>query len=409
MVNLAADDLLAELRAGVDRHEPGRYPVQHATAAFHLGVELLRRGDLGEAVGWLDRAVDLFPPDGLAVEHAKARNMRGVAHRDGLDRDLAARDFARAAELFAAQGHEVEAAASRFNQGLVVRDDGDHDAAILAFSDAFRAFEGADARDHAAAAARELGVTLLGTDRLDEASTALEDAIEQARRAGNRAALGEAANVLGIVHLHRDDAGAARAAFEDAAGAHPRSIRSAAHAMAVSNVALACQRLGLHDHASLAARQALALDDVAPQVAAQARDVLARVGDRADALHGVLAVEGRPRWAGILRAELERVAALSGSAREPHDRHWVAGLATAGDADERTEEWMEVVLEQPPEVFVATIDGTLRAWALLDDDAARRVHDVVVAVMPRFHVPQWMRLTDTFAQRSEALDLHRSW
>lgn len=401
-------EVLDELRGQVERYDPSRYPVQHATAAFHLGSTLLAAGVPREAAGWLRTAAEGFPPDGLPVEHAKATLMLGVAARDGGDLRAAAAAFDAAVAAFTTHGEPLEAAAARYNAGLVARDLGDEAAAVDAFAAALEVFAAADARDQAGAAARELGTSQLRTGRLDDATASCERAVELARRAGDRAAMGAAATVLGNVHLTADDPAAARRAFEDAAGAHPRAIRAAEYAMARANLALACERDGAPAHAVLAARQALAIDLADPAVHAQARHVLDRVGDDSDALHTVLDAEPEERHVGILRGELARLA--SAEDRGDQAAAWVAGLAARPErATDRAAAWLEVVLEQPPAGFAASVEAAVEAAAALDGEAREGVRHAVSRAAVRFHVPQWERLRDAFAAAAAARGLPGAW
>ena len=386
-------DLRAALDAELERHDPDRYPVQHATARFHLGSQLLAVGSPAEGARHLRTAVDLFPAEGLPVEHAKATNMLGVALRD-LGRQLEAEAlFATAYDLFHREGNLVEAAAASHNRGLVLRDLGRIDDAVAAFEVAVATFVEADARAQASAACRELATTQYTAGRLDDAPEVLAQAMDLARRAGDRTALGAAANVLGIVHLAAGDPAAARRAFEDAAGAHPRTVRPAAYAMARSNLALASDRAGMPDHARLAARQALAVPHASPEVVAQATDVLARLGDDDAALLRVLDTADEGDRVGALRAEFGRLAE-DPSAVAAHGTAWVAGLEVRPDAAvELAEAWLEVLLEQPPAEFRRVVDAVTAAHRAADGDVARRS---IVSAMGRFHAPQWLRLKDTF-------------
>lgn len=404
----APDDVLDELQAQLDRYDPERFPVQHATARFHLGTVLLQRGAVDDAVVALRRAAELFPADGLPVEHGKATNMLGVALRERGETAAAAEAFARAAELLDAPGSRLEAAASRFNRGLALRDLGRDEDARDDFQQALDVFEEADAREHAAASARELGTALFALDELDAAVEALERAIELARRGGDRAAIGYAANVLGIVHLRADHPADARAAFDDAAGAHPRSIRPAEHAMARSNLALAAERDGAPHLAALAARQALAIDEADTEVRTQAREVLARCDHGTEPLGPVLATTAEDRWRGVLRAEFQRLADVEGADVDAHAASVVAQIVEDTHAGmDLAEAWFDVLLEQPPATFRRFIAAAIEVLAEHGDREA--VKQVLERAMARFQVPQWMRLRDTFNAVAESSGQEATW
>lgn len=399
---------VAELRRRLDAHDPERYPVQHATTAFHLGVTLLGLGQPTEAAEHLRHASDLF--DQLPLERAKATNMLGVALRDSGDPDGAADAFAAAQELFAAEDQPLELAASRFNLGLVRVAQHDPAAAAGCFEQALATFRRADAREQATAAARELGAALLQQERLDEAAEALEEAADLARRGGGRAALGAACNVLGIVHLQADRPRDARSAFQDASGAHPRSVRPADHAMARANLALACERNGDDDLARLAARQALAIRRAAPEVRDQARQVLARLGDDPAALVGALDAEPKERWTHVIREEFPRLVELDQDTRRREVAAFVDGLAErSGTAPELAHAWLGVLLEAPPAQTELLLGDLVADVDRRDEEQADALRRALGSAMVRFEVPQWMRLKDMANRLSAEAGAGASW
>lgn len=404
------EDVVAALREEIAGRAPDRYPIQHATACFHLGSTLISMGEVDEAVTALSRAAELFPADGLPVEHAKATNMLGVALRDRGEAVAAAKAFQRAADLFAGEEQQLELAAARFNHGLVLRQLARHDDARAAFDEALETFDEADAREAASSSARELGTTLLDLDRLDEAVTALERAIDLARRGAGREALGAAANVLGIVHLWAGHPELARTAFDDAAGAHPRSVRPAPYAMARANLALACERLDDADAARLAARQALAIRAAARDVLAQARDVLDRVGDDPAALVRHLDDVPATRWVPAVREELRRLVEAPDDELAPHVAAWTAGLAAREEqATALAEAWFEVVLELPPDAMRRLLEALSTSLDDHDPEDAEELRERMSSAMARFHVPQWMRLRDTLNDIDRQRDREPTW
>src|SRR5919204_479381 len=149
-------DSIAELEDRLARYPAERYTVQHATAQFHLGVELTNAGRAEEAVRALERAVALFDSDGLRTERAKARNALGAALR------LAGR-LDEASDAFRAAAADLEGAergAALYNLGLARRAAGDP-------ASAHAAFEQARALLDSPAVVRELGVTLLEQGELE--------------------------------------------------------------------------------------------------------------------------------------------------------------------------------------------------------------------------------------------------
>ncbi|MGH3666364.1 MAG: hypothetical protein ACRDU8_09820, partial [Egibacteraceae bacterium] len=75
------DDAITVLQGRLRHYPADRYPVQHATARFHLGQVLLDRGTAAAAEVELRTAAGLFDPRRLPVEHAKATNLLGAALR----------------------------------------------------------------------------------------------------------------------------------------------------------------------------------------------------------------------------------------------------------------------------------------------------------------------------------------
>lgn len=400
---------VAALRQEVARYDPDRYPVQYATASFHLGSALIAAEDAVEAITWLRRAAQGFPPTGLPVEHAKALNMLGIAMRDAGHIREAHEAFTEAATVFASLEQPLEAAASQYNDGLALRGLGRLDDAERRLAAALATFLEADVREHATAAARERGAILLELGQLDAAVEALELAIDLARRGGGRVALGAAANVLGIVHLQAQRFDEARRAFEDAAGAHPPSVRPADYAMARSNLALAADRDGDPSLARLAARQALAIPQAAPDVHAQATDVLGRVGDDVNALHEAMDGADEDRWVGMIRSEVPRLLHLRPEERAKHVAAWVSGLLARDDSSARAVAWFDVLLELPPEAMNLLIADLLDTVAERASEERERLRTAMGQAMVQFHVPQWMRLKDTFNRLSADRDPSMTW
>ncbi|MBA3311614.1 MAG: hypothetical protein H0U28_16450, partial [Nocardioidaceae bacterium] len=68
----AADTETAELEAKLARYPVARYPVQHATTAFHLATTHLHGGRVDEAEPLLLAAGGIFGRLGMRLEHAKS-------------------------------------------------------------------------------------------------------------------------------------------------------------------------------------------------------------------------------------------------------------------------------------------------------------------------------------------------
>jgi tetratricopeptide (TPR) repeat protein len=403
-------EAIEELERQLARFPPERYPVQHATAQFHLGVALVNAGRPAEAERALDVAAGLFVPDRLPAEHAKATNARGAALRLAGRLDEAAVAFDQAAGEFEATGLRLEQGAALFNLGLVQRDLGDPDAAVASLQRARERLDPRRSPVEAAAASRELGTTLLGMGRLDAARDALEAALALGRRAGDQAGVGAAANLLGLVELAAGDPMKAADAFRTAVAGHPRSVRPGEFAMAKANLAVAWERAGDHARARLAATQAAGTPTAAEPVLAQAQGVLERVGERPGALLEVLDREPRDQWPVALREELARWVDAGSDQRRAETRAWITGqLERPADAVDLAETWLGTLLELPGDAMDRVIGATLEALGELDAATGARFRSDVSRAMPRFHLPQWQRLADSFNRAAARLGQEPAW
>lgn len=379
-------DPIVELEQRLARYEPERYPVQHAVTRFHLGSLLADAGRLDEAIESLLRAVELFDPGALPVEHAKSLNALGAAYRLAGATAPAATAFARAAELFADAGLGPDRGAALFNLGLVRRDE-DPDAAADCFRQAGELLTGT----REAAALRELGAVLLEAGEPGAAIEVLEGAA--AGSEGDPAGHGGALNTLGLARLAAGDLEAAAQAFRAAAGAHPRSVRPAEFAMAKANLALALERRGDGARARLAAGQALGVPEPPPPVVAQAEGVRSRLGPGAGDLLAVLAdepVESRER---LVREEVVRAADAPPGEQREEARIWIQGSNV-----ELLELWLGALLELPPAALEASVRAALEALPGFEAEVRERFRRDVARAAARFHVPQLLRLEETFGR-----------
>ncbi|MGQ0520747.1 MAG: tetratricopeptide repeat protein [Actinomycetota bacterium] len=398
-----------ELARRIERHPPDRFPVQHATAQFHLGTALAAAGRLDEADAALAVACRLFRPDQLPVEHAKAANARGAVQRMAGQLPEAAASFGRAADLFAQGGLDLEEGAARFNLGLVERER-DGAGAVEAFEQARLLLDPERVPGQAAAAARELGSALVSAGRHDEAVAVLEPAVELAARAADRPGTGGTANVLGLAHLGAGRPAEAVAAFERALGAHPRSVRPDGYAMAKSNLALALEAAGQPARAGLAAVQALGTPGAPEAVRAQAAGILLRTGAGTGAVWGVLDDSELERWPAVVREELVRWADAAPAERSAEAAAWVEGqLARPVQAEELASAYLAGLLEVPPDAFGLLVRATVDAVAGLGPDDQQRFASPCARAMARFPVPQLLRLKDSFAAAGAERGVAATW
>ena len=375
----APTSLIESLAERVRRYPPERYPVQHATAQFHLGVALANAGCATEAEQALQAAVLYFDQALLPLEHAKALNALGAALRGSGRLDEAASAFQQAAGVFASTGERREQGAAVFNLGLVERERERGDDAAACFAQAAELLGAARG-----AALRELGGLLLARGEIAAATSALENAVSSHAEVGDELGYGATSNALGLAHLAAGSAGDAIIAFRDALGAYPRTTRPHEFAMVKANLALAYEHADDLPRARLAARQALNVAEPPTPVAEQARAVLDRLGPVTDDVVVVLSDEPADRWPVILREEAA---------------HWNRGdaeaLVSANPSPDLIEAWLGALLELPPDDMKRAIETTLQVADELFGEAVR-------AVLPRFHHPQMLRLEAAFGWSSQA-------
>jgi tetratricopeptide (TPR) repeat protein len=401
------DDAVRVLRERIRTHAPERYPVQHATARFHLGVTLLHGQQAPEAVPELAEALALFGSAGMPVERAKAAMMLGVALREDGRPEDAEPALVAAIDGFAAHDQPAEHAAALHNLGVVRRDRGDLRGAAERFTAAGRAFEALGEQVSRASADRELGTTLLELGEPDRAIAPLQRSMEQAGERGDPVAWGAAANALGLAQLALEAHEPAEAAFRAVVSANPQSLRPEGYAMAKANLALVYEATGRPVRARLAGRQARDTPGAPEVVLTQAGGVLERLGDPPGDLAPALDEESAPGWGTILRDEMARWADAPERERRRCAAAWVtAVLERPSDAPELLRSWLEVVLELPAEGMERVLGGVVTGWAVLPDEERDRFRGLTARVLPRFHLPQWQRLQMAFERLSIA---HGEW
>jgi tetratricopeptide (TPR) repeat protein len=407
-----ADDSLETveaLRERLSRYPAARYPIQHATASFHLGLALTNAGRLSEAAEALEHAAALFDQR-LLAEHARSLNALGAVHRLETRYADAARAFRRAADEFKQADLPRDLGAALYNLGLVQREAGKAAAAAAAFRRAAAIFKEKDVGARAAAV-RELGITLLGEGLRDPAVEALTEAVALAEGAGDMRGAGAAANGLGIALLACGRPEAAVESFSQSAAANPRRLRPAEYAMAKANLALAYTELGNTTRARLAAGQALAVEQASEPVRSQAAAVLAGIaaGAGPGAVLAVLLKEPLQTWPGILREEMMRWSDLDASALADELAAWIAGQV----ADEREADLAEALvgalLELRPEETEKIIRALLEVLIRQPSITADRFRSQLVTAISRFRAPQSERLTEIINHVATQLGQEASW
>lgn len=405
------DEGTHELEARLARYPADRYPVQHATTAFHLGTAHLQRGNLTQALRLVTDAYAIFDRLGMRLERAKALTMRGVAEREAGQLDPARHSFMRAVAAFEELDQPAEQGAACFNLGLVLQEQRQTAPAQAAMAVARGLFHQSGQPAQAGAAAREQGAALLRSGHAEEALPLLTEAATLAERGGDLAGLGAATNALGLAHLALNSPHDAVSALARAVAAFPRSMRPAEHAMAKANLAAAYEQAGNAARARLAARQARAIPDADPLVLAQAQQVLdRRDGDAGPDLLAVLDAEPADRWSAIVREE-----AVRWCGAEPAERLAAVGgfldglLGRPGEAYDVTESLLAVVLELPPEPYERLVRTLVQATGTRNEDECERLRALIGSAMARFAIPQWQRLADSLNAAAVDLGHDASW
>jgi tetratricopeptide (TPR) repeat protein len=376
----ATTELIDSLQERIRRYPAERYPIQHATAQFHLGIALANCGRAEDAERALRTALALFDPVLLPLEHAKALNALGAALRGSGRLDEAAEAFGSAAEAFAAATESVEEGAAVFNLGLVERQRGELERAAACFRQAAEKLG-----PRRGPALRELGVLSLEQGDVEAATATLEDAVAVHAEMGEEPGRGAAANALALAYLGSGRIGDAIATFREALTAHPRTVRAREFAMTKANLALAYEQAADLPRARLAARQALNVPDAPDAVRTQVGAVLDRIGAVTDDLVVVLASEPPDRHAVILREEV------------PHwDRTDAGAFVDADPEPDLVEAWLAALLELPPDELTAAIEATHAALAERPPAARDQFESSIRATLPRFHQPQMLRLEAAF-------------
>ena len=217
-------------------HAAGRHP-EEADALDGLGLAMLERGHLDQAITYLGQANTLWRRAGNAVAVPRTTNNLGLAHHHQGDLSAAARAFERAASgARAARAIGIEACAW-LSLGDVRRD---QDNVVTAREHYQRGLELATSA-HATYLMRYATAALayldLLEDRLDQAEVGARRALGQAREARSKVEEALYARTLALVSLARgerqtaaDLLDSAAALLEDAGAQHNLALVALAHA-----------------------------------------------------------------------------------------------------------------------------------------------------------------------------------
>lgn len=405
----SADDAVTALRRRLRERPADRFPIDHATTRYHLGVALAARDDLDGAEESLVEAAHLFEGR-LPAEWAKVLNALGAILR-ARGRPGAAEDaFGHAARVFGEQGLALDEAAAWFNLGLVTLDQGAVETARQWFEQAAGGFPADTAPLQRSAALREQGGAVLVLGRAEEALPLLQEARRLAETEPHPDTVAAASNVAGIALLELDRVDDARSSFAAAVANAPPGTRPEMQAMARANLALAYQLAGDRHRARLLARQVLTMPAAVAAVVDQAHEIIARVGDRPGGFVRLLLETPDEERIPLTRAEMARWLRLDDRRRtrevgawideQPSDRTSRASIA---------EPWLATLLELPPSDLTALADAVDTALRDRPAEDAEAFRTGVSAAMIRFHEPQWRRLRVAFRFEDADAEGVRPW
>jgi tetratricopeptide (TPR) repeat protein len=175
---------------------------QTATALGHrsLGIALLYKGDVGEAVAELRRA--LLPADGSGTDKRTAITLRslGEALSEAGQWDEAQRYFTDASQIFTDLGQPEWAAWTRWSLGVARGVHGDNEGAAKALRQCLHTFELLHHVRGLAVTLRSLSIVQIRLGQTEEAASTLEQCIPLFRSTGDR--LGEALAMGQLAELY---------------------------------------------------------------------------------------------------------------------------------------------------------------------------------------------------------------
>ncbi len=164
--------------------------------------------------------------------------------------------------------------------------------------------------------------------------------------------------------------------------------------------------------AAVAARQAAGVPQAAPVSRAQAQTILNRMdasptgaADLLTLLDTASTTTRIRHW----RDEQARWLDADQTTRTAEARMFLQEVSARPDTVDHLEAWFNVALEQPPDQMNTLLDAFLTATDDLNDDEAHTLHSVVSRVLPRFAMPQWMRLRDTLNHLADANGHRGGW
>lgn len=412
--------VIADLRARLDRTSRASRPLEHAALRYQLGLAYaeLPTGDrelnLSRAIASYEHAAALFSPDSHPVEHARVQNARGAALRELGSPQDAANACTRAVELLQEAGVPGELGAALNNLGLARTDLGRHQDAISALTEAIEAFDAAGEDRERAMARHNLGQAQAAAGDPESAVTTYRQALDEAdveqapyQWAVIQHALGVALSAIG----HGEPAAEA---FAAALGVFTRQRYPFQYALAKNNYGLAWAQVGGVQplrRALTSYEDALRVLDVrmhrpqweqAYRNLEMAESALAEAdAPRSRAEHFAALVGGladETERVAVLRERMETLFELPDKQRD--DGLAELSLAALGLPEEElgrfTAAWLHVLMELPNDNLVQGLRARLSAHAAVDAETAQLADRVLDrTVQEELLSPQRMRVRDT--------------
>lgn len=181
---------------------------------MNIGRQLFFRGEVEQAIHWLERAEAIFDPRDLLMELAYVLTDLGTAHRALKQERRALRYFQGAFDCVAQSGNLEALATAYMNLGSAYYAMNSIDRALQEQRKALRVALRREEQHQVASAFNNMGLAMEAIDRLEEAQHAYEQALEVFQRLKDPIGLSACYNNLGSVSYARNNFGQALMWYE---------------------------------------------------------------------------------------------------------------------------------------------------------------------------------------------------
>jgi tetratricopeptide (TPR) repeat protein len=171
----------------------------YALLLMNIGRQFFFRGAVEEAIGWLERAQQIFDPRDLLMELAYVLTDLGTSYRMLRDGRRAVAYFQAAFDCVAQSGNVEALATAYMNLGSAHYAMNNFDRALQEHRKALRVALRREEEHQVASAFNNMGLALEAMDRLTEAQQAYKQALDLFQRLGDRTGISACYNNLGSV------------------------------------------------------------------------------------------------------------------------------------------------------------------------------------------------------------------